>query len=727
MLRARSRSSCVRSLRPGAFFALTLAALLGLAAPVARADCPAGCDDGNPCTDDVCDAQLGCLHSNHTRACTDGNACTTNDACNGGACVGGDPAAGCTACEAAAEIPAAGGAFRGKTSGTSGLTATCGIPNDNAPERVFRWTPTASGLASFRTCSPLTIFDSVVSVRQGACTGAQLACNDDAPCGAGITGAEASSTTLNVTAGATYYVVVDGWNGSQGDFELTVTAPSSCGNDVREGAEQCDGTDHAACPSGSCTPSCSCASAPSALPDLTQRITDSYLELDATVDPGDVAEGCAEATRGVDLLRFGVNTTNAGTADLAIGPPDCPSPCTAHPLEVCANPKFICSPAEGHNHGHYTNFAQYELLDESNQTLATGHKQGFCLKDGFDAGPCATYKFDCDNQGISVGCSDLYESSLGCQYIDVTDLPAGLYTLRTTVDPLNTILELNENNNLWQVSVTLPASACAAPTAIPAAGGTITGTTSGPSTLRGTCGVTGGAPERVYAWTPSQSGTATFDTCASAGTSIDTVLYVREGQCRRGTELACNDDTPGCATTQGQLGSRVAVNVTAGQTYFVAVDGAEGASGEFELHVTPPSDVSPPAGTCAAPIVIPATGGVVNGVTSGSSALAGSCGSSQLSPEKVYVWTPAKSGVATIQTCSATATGFDTVVYVRAGNCLSGSQIACNDDAPCPTTTDPREGSRVQATVEAGTPYYIVVDGWGGKKGSFQLTVTPPP
>ncbi len=51
---------------------------------------PPDCDDGNPCTDDVCDNGT-CVHTNNTAPCSDGDACTTNDACSGGACVGGPP------------------------------------------------------------------------------------------------------------------------------------------------------------------------------------------------------------------------------------------------------------------------------------------------------------------------------------------------------------------------------------------------------------------------------------------------------------------------------------------------------------------------------------------------------------------------------------------------------------------------------------------------------------
>jgi hypothetical protein len=49
---------------------------------------PVGCDDGNPCTADLC--QLGgCVHTPLVGApCDDGNACTVGDHCDAGQCVG---------------------------------------------------------------------------------------------------------------------------------------------------------------------------------------------------------------------------------------------------------------------------------------------------------------------------------------------------------------------------------------------------------------------------------------------------------------------------------------------------------------------------------------------------------------------------------------------------------------------------------------------------------------
>ena len=45
-----------------------------------------GCDDGNPCSDDKCDAVTGCIHTDNLAACSDNNACTSGDACKGGVC-----------------------------------------------------------------------------------------------------------------------------------------------------------------------------------------------------------------------------------------------------------------------------------------------------------------------------------------------------------------------------------------------------------------------------------------------------------------------------------------------------------------------------------------------------------------------------------------------------------------------------------------------------------------
>jgi len=50
---------------------------------------PGACDDGNPCTEDSCAVGVGCVHGPRDGPCDDGDACTWNDHCVAGACGGG--------------------------------------------------------------------------------------------------------------------------------------------------------------------------------------------------------------------------------------------------------------------------------------------------------------------------------------------------------------------------------------------------------------------------------------------------------------------------------------------------------------------------------------------------------------------------------------------------------------------------------------------------------------
>ena len=49
---------------------------------------PVECDDGNDCTDDWCDGELGCQTSSNEAPCDDGQVCTVDDTCSDGACAG---------------------------------------------------------------------------------------------------------------------------------------------------------------------------------------------------------------------------------------------------------------------------------------------------------------------------------------------------------------------------------------------------------------------------------------------------------------------------------------------------------------------------------------------------------------------------------------------------------------------------------------------------------------
>jgi CDP-diacylglycerol--glycerol-3-phosphate 3-phosphatidyltransferase len=189
------------------------------------------------------------------------------------------------------------------------------------------------------------------------------------------------------------------------------------------------------------------------LPDLRPEVANIHVELNQSVAAGDVAEGCATATTGRDLVRLDLITRNDGPGDVNIGDPMCPN-CFDHPNEVCTNPDFICSPAGGHNHPHYQNFLRYEIVDGLGTVVASGGKRSFCLAES-SCDPGSVGGHSCSYQGLNAHCEDLYPYYLGCQYVDVTDLADGSYSLRVTVDPLNRFAEADELNNVIDTPVEL--------------------------------------------------------------------------------------------------------------------------------------------------------------------------------------------------------------------------------------------------------------------------------
>lgn len=112
-----------------------------------------------------------------------------------------------------------------------------------------------------------------------------------------------------------------------------------------------------------------------------------------------------------------------------------------------------------HGHSHYEGYAKYILWNEEGEKLPIGFKSGFCVMDlGCFGG--GERKYGCTNMGISAGCADWYSSALDCQWIDVTDLPAGDYSfvLRVNWDQSPDSLgnyETRYDNNAYNVCFTL--------------------------------------------------------------------------------------------------------------------------------------------------------------------------------------------------------------------------------------------------------------------------------
>jgi hypothetical protein len=216
----------------------------------------------------------------------------------------------------------------------------------------------------------------------------------------------------------------------------------------------------------------------------------------------------------------------------------------------------------------------------------------------------------------------------------------------------------------------------------------------------------------VYQFTPDQTGAWSVRTC-SPFTFFDTIVSLRGGTCTSGSQIACNDDFNGCTINDGtSRGSRVAPLLSAGQTYYIVVDGFGGAAGNFLLTVAP-------ATACDFVTDIPGTGGTFDGSTTGASPLSTACGGS--GPARVFRFTPDVTKTYEMRTCGS-GTDFDTVVSIRQGDCDGGADIDCDDDG----CFSPETASTVTEFLTAGQTYYIIVNGFGGAAGNFSLYVGDP-
>jgi hypothetical protein len=131
-----------------------------------------------------------------------------------------------------------------------------------------------------------------------------------------------------------------------------------------------------------------------------------------------ISEGCLSGYGDRRIIRFTTHIRNIGTEDYYIGMPDTGNQFV---LDAC------------HGHWHYNGYAEYLVYDRYNQPLQQGFKNGFCVMD-LECSGGGVAKFGCGNMGISAGCGDIYSAELDCQWIDVTDLDTGNYTLVVRVN-----------------------------------------------------------------------------------------------------------------------------------------------------------------------------------------------------------------------------------------------------------------------------------------------------
>lgn len=118
---------------------------------------------------------------------------------------------------------------------------------------------------------------------------------------------------------------------------------------------------------------------------------------------------------------------------------------------------------DGHNHWHVRDLEQYVLEGQNGAARRYGEKHGFCFWDNVHYEPtlpgsptrpvytgsnsCVTRADGTVMMGLSIGWGDRYPATIVDQYINITSLPAGEYTVIATADWASWFTESNDLNN----------------------------------------------------------------------------------------------------------------------------------------------------------------------------------------------------------------------------------------------------------------------------------------
>lgn len=299
---------------------------------------------------------------------------------------------------------------------TSALTAVDGLNDIPSPNLWYTYTPPINGQYKITTCglascdTKIWMYDYCNMANFDDTEEATLIYNDDSNCGV-----QAEVTTI-LQGGQTYWLRVGDTGSDCGSsafqFEISyiggvvgcmeptacnylpiATEPATC---YFEGDVQC----------------------PSFGPDLVMIGSEFYDSMYFTTlnstDQCLIDEGCNQGFGTREVIRFTTWIKNIGTEDYFIGDPnDQPD---QFEFDAC------------HNHWHYEGYAEYRLYDDAGDLMPEiGFKNGFCVLD-LECSDGGQAKYNCGNMGITAQCGDIYSSGLSCQWIDVTNVPAGSYT-----------------------------------------------------------------------------------------------------------------------------------------------------------------------------------------------------------------------------------------------------------------------------------------------------------
>lgn len=596
------------------------------------------------------------------------------------------------------------------------MYGTCG--GWYAPDASFAYTAPLDGTYGIAVTGAGTFSNVVLYVLRDENCGMDAS---DFACASGVFQAQ---VTVALAAGQRIVVVVDGGygSGSSGDFQLTIARLAPCPETELDGPLPLSVTGSTA---GTILPTLdstcgSLVAEPGRTFGFTAPVTGSYIidtagsSIPTALSVRDATCGGTELTCNVDALgsqsqvtvgltagqRIAVVVAGQGDFVLRVSPgPACPETDLGSTLPVSVDGTTVGGPDAINGFCSFDNEGNFPVRDNApGRTFgytapstgtyiirATGTDGSFSPILSVDDGACGGAELACERYTQP---AQLVLSLVAGQQVVVVvngatnNGPAGAFNLSIELAPPCPETDLGS---------ALPVSVSGS-------------TTDGVSLLSGGCG---GAdtPERTFLYTAPATGAYVIDTF---GSSFDTVLYVRDVTCG-GTELACNDNGFS-SSAQSQL----MVELAAGQSVVIVVDGAYGSSGDFTLNINP----APPCPETDLGSTLPVA---VTGTTvGGASLLDGSCGGSD-SPERTFLYIAPVTGTYIIDTAGST---FSPTLYVRDGTC-SGAELACsNQDGAAP--------SQLTMALTGGQQIVIVVDGFAyyyssPSGGDFQLHVALAP
>lgn len=163
-----------------------------------------------------------------------------------------------------------------------------------------------------------------------------------------------------------------------------------------------------------------------------------------------IEEGCLRGEGPREVVRFTTKIDNIGDADYVVGRPE-------------VSEKLFDN-NNCHGHYHHLGYAEYLLYKGEGNPEPVGFKSGFCVLDlDCSQAPNTLPKYQCNYMGITVGCSDIYDTDIDCQWIDITEVEDGEYSIVIRINQFKLpdargLQEKTYDNNVGQACITIDRS-----------------------------------------------------------------------------------------------------------------------------------------------------------------------------------------------------------------------------------------------------------------------------